>query len=97
MGRRERSAAQVTAQAYLDRIATDISADLSAGDRIGERIVELDIAKCRLLADGALKWAKHRERIQRELKTLGIDKKHMVQTSPWPIPQHHARLLASSA
>src|ERR1700733_1019404 len=61
------------AQAYLARIGRAISHDLVVGDALISQIVELDIRKCRLLADAGLRWARERPRIQAACVVLSID------------------------
>ena len=67
------STPQDRAQAYLARIGRAISRDLVAGDALISQIVELDIRKCRLLADAGLRWARERPRIQAACVVLSID------------------------
>jgi DNA modification methylase len=67
------STPQDRAQAYLARIGRAISRDLVAGDALIIQIVELDIRKCRLLADAGLRWARERPRIQAACVVLSID------------------------
>jgi hypothetical protein len=61
------------AQAYLARIGRAISHDLVVGDALISQIVELDIRKCRLLADAGLRWARERPRINAACIVLSID------------------------
>ena len=61
------------ARVYLNRVARAITRDLKAGDKLDGKLVELDIAKCRLHANVGLAWAKKRPRIQLACQMLGID------------------------
>ena len=61
------------AKAYLKQVATVIGRDLAAGDKLDSRLVELDIERCRLLANAGLHWAKERDRIQAACKLLNLD------------------------
>jgi DNA modification methylase len=61
------------ARAYLKHVATVIGSDLAAGDKLDSPLVDLDIERCRLLANAGLQWAKERDRIQAACKLLKLD------------------------
>jgi hypothetical protein len=53
------------ARAYLDRIASALIQDLVHANGLENDIVELDIQRCRVLANLGLRWAEERPQIQR--------------------------------
>ena len=61
------------AQAYLDNIKTTLLKTLTDEAEVGNRLVKLDIDKCRIYADFGLAWALERDKIKRACDVLGID------------------------
>jgi site-specific DNA-methyltransferase (cytosine-N4-specific) len=56
----------------LNRIATSLRQKIRMTERIGGRMVHLDIARCRVEKDIAAEWIKCRTRIVAELENLGM-------------------------
>jgi hypothetical protein len=56
----------------LSRIAIRLRRKIRLVERMGSRMVELDIAACRIERDIAADWVRHRNKINEELDRLGV-------------------------
>jgi hypothetical protein len=56
----------------LSRIAIRLRRKIRLVERMGSRMVELDIAACRIERDIAADWVRHRNKINEELDRLGM-------------------------
>jgi hypothetical protein len=60
------------ASRYLSRIAIRLRGKIRLVERISSRMVELDIAACRIEREIAADWAKNRNKINEQLDKLGM-------------------------
>jgi DNA modification methylase len=57
---------------FLNRIAIGLRQKIQLAEKISSRMVELDIARCRIERDIAADWIKHRNKINEELAKFGM-------------------------